>query len=536
MIGYLTSDYDLIHAFGQPKAAASVKRRASDNVSKRVFKMAPRLSDYISENEAIAVKGTLDRPISGIVMDSRRVVPGTLFFALPGLRADGAGYIDEAVDRGAVAVVAQKIPSPAPAKVTFIQVDDPRAMLAVVARRYYKFPDQALNVVGVTGTNGKTTVTHLIKHLLGGPERVGLIGTISYDLGARTVPSYKTTPESLDIFGMLAQMRDAGCKQAVMEVSSHGIDQQRVRGLEFGAAVFTNLTRDHLDYHKSMDAYFDVKTRLFTGGTGAAPKVSVVNVDDPLGAVLVDKIKTQVPSARVVTYGEHASALIRAEDVSLNFKNTTFRLVWPEGETLVDSPLIGRYNVSNLLAALATAYGLGRDPRALLGRLRDFAGVPGRMERIEEGQAFNVLVDYAHTDDALSNALGMLRAVTPGRLLVVFGCGGNRDRAKRPLMVKAVQQYADFALATADNPRGEPLTQIFNDMQAGVTAPLRMTWIEDRRRAISLALDMAKPGDCVLIAGKGHETYQEFADTVSPFDDRQVVRELIEIKRINRPA
>ena len=536
MIGYLTPDYDLIHAFGQPKAAASVKRRASDNVSNRVFKMAPKLSDYISENEAIAVKGTLDRPISGIVMDSRRVVPGTLFFALPGLRADGAGYINEAVDRGAVAVVARKIPSPAPAKVTFIQVDDPRAMLAVVARRYYKSPDQSLNVVGVTGTNGKTTVTHLIKHLLGGAERVGLIGTISYDLGARTVPSYKTTPESLDIFGMLAQMRDAGCKQAVMEVSSHGIDQQRVLGLGFGAAVFTNLTRDHLDYHKSMDAYFEVKTRLFTGGTGTAPKVSVVNVDDPLGAGLVEKIKAQVPSARVVTYGEHASAMIRAEDVALNFKNTAFRLVWPEGETLVDSPLIGRYNVSNLLAAIATAYGLGRDPRALLGRLRDFAGVPGRMERIDEGQPFNVLVDYAHTDDALGNALGMLRAVTPGRLLVVFGCGGNRDRAKRPMMVKAVQQYADFALATADNPRNESLTQIFNDMQAGVTAPLRITWIEDRRRAISLALDMAKPGDCVLIAGKGHETFQEFADTVSPFDDRQVVRELIEIKRIHRPA
>jgi UDP-N-acetylmuramoyl-L-alanyl-D-glutamate--2,6-diaminopimelate ligase len=536
MIGYLTQNHALIHAFQQPRAAATVTRRTVDNVSNRVFKMAPKLSDYISENEAIAVKGTLDRPISGIVMDSRRVVPGTLFFALPGLRADGAGYIDEAIDRGAVAIVTQKIPSPAPAKVTFIQVADARATLALVARRFYKFPDRDLQVVGVTGTNGKTTVTHLIKHLLNDGPRVGLIGTINYDLGARTVPSYKTTPESLDIFGMLAQMRDAGCKQAVMEVSSHGIDQQRVLGLEFGAAVFTNLTRDHLDYHKTMDAYFDVKTRLFTGHTGAEPKVAIVNIDDPHGEQLVNKIHSVVPAAKVVTYGEQASATVRAENVSLNFKNTTFKLVWPEGEVLVDSPLIGRYNVSNLLAAIATAYGLGRDPRTLLGRLRDFAGVPGRMERIEEGQKFNVLVDYAHTDDALSNALGMLRTITPGRLLVVFGCGGNRDRAKRPMMVKAVQDYADFALATADNPRNESLTQIFNDMQAGVTAPLRITWIEDRRRAISLALDMAKPGDCVLIAGKGHETYQEFADTVSPFDDRQVVRELIEIKQISRPS
>jgi UDP-N-acetylmuramoyl-L-alanyl-D-glutamate--2,6-diaminopimelate ligase len=194
--------------------------------------------------------------------------------------------------------------------------------------------------------------------------------------------------------------------------------------------------------------------------------------------------------------------------------------------------MIGRYNVNNLLAAVATAWGLGRDPQVFLAKLRAFKGVPGRMERIEEGQAFNVLVDYAHTDDALTNALGMLRAITPGRLLVVFGCGGNRDRTKRPLMVKAVQEFADFAFATADNPRNETLTQIFNDMQAGVTAPLKITWIEDRRRAISLALDMAKPGDCLLIAGKGHETYQEFADTVSPFDDRQVVRELIDIKKI----
>ena len=536
MIGYLTQNHALIHAFQQQPRPAAAIRRTTDPVSNRVFKMAPKLSECISENEAIAVKGSLDRPISGLVMDSRRVVPGTLFFALPGLRADGSGFIDEAINRGAVAVVTQKIPSPAPAKVTFIQVADARATLATVARRFYKFPDRDLQVVGVTGTNGKTTVTHLIKHLLSDGSRVGLIGTINYDLGARTVPSYKTTPESLDIFGMLAQMRDAGCKQAVMEVSSHGIDQQRVLGLEFGAAVFTNLTRDHLDYHQSMEAYFDVKTRLFTGHTGSEPKVAIVNIDDPHGVQLVDKIHAAVPGNRVVTYGEHASADVRAEAVALNFKNTTFKLVWPEGTALVDSPLIGRYNVSNLLAALATAYGLGRDPRTLLGRLQNFAGVPGRMERIEEGQAFNVLVDYAHTDDALTNALGMLRTITPGRLLVVFGCGGNRDRAKRPMMVKAVQAYADFAFATADNPRNETLSQIFDDMQAGVTAPLKMTWIEDRRRAISLALDMAKPGDCLLIAGKGHESYQEFAGTVIPFDDRQVVRELIEIKQINQHA
>ena len=526
MIGYLTSDHALIHAF---RTRPVGRARKADTISQRIFKMAPKLSDYFQESDVVALRGTLDRPISGLAMDSRRVVPGNLFFALPGLRADGAAFIDEAIDRGAVAVVSHRLPTAAPAKVTFIQVANPRAMLARVAQRYYRFPDRDMQVVGVTGTNGKTTVTHLLKHFLNGDQRVGLLGTINYDLGARTVPSFKTTPESLDIYGMLAQMRDNGCRQAVMEVSSHGIDQQRVLGMHFGAAVFTNLTRDHLDYHQTFDAYFEVKTRLFTGALGGTPKVAAVNLDDPYG----EKLAALVPAGvKLVTFGEHPRALVRAEQVTLGFKSSTFRLVWPQGQLAVESPLIGRYNVNNLLAAIATAWGLGRDPVVFLPRLKSFPGVAGRMERIEEGQPFNVLVDYAHTDDALRNALGMLRSITPGRLLVVFGCGGKRDRTKRPLMVQAVQEFADQAFATADNPRSEALAQIFADMRAGVTAPEKITWIDDRRRAISLALDVAKPGDCLLIAGKGHESYQEFADTVIPFDDRQVVRELIGIKTL----
>jgi len=526
VIAYLPQNYSLIHAFRPlPRGLTQAGRP----VRRRIFKMAPKLQDFFPADEVVAVKGGLDRPISGLTMDSRRVVPGSLFFALPGLRTDGASFIDEAINRGAVAVVTQKPATLPHSKVTFIQVADARATLARVAQRYYRFPDRELEVVGVTGTNGKTTVTHLIKHLLNGDQRVGLIGTVSYDLGARTVPSYKTTPESLDIFGMLAQMRDAGCRQAVMEVSSHGIDQQRVRGLHFSAVVFTNLTRDHLDYHKSLDAYFEVKSRLFAGGTGAPPRVAVVNLDDPYGRQLMEKIPAGM---KLVTFGENPAATVRAEAVNLEFKRTTFRFVWPGGAADVESPLIGRYNVSNLLAALATCCALGRDVAALLPKLRSFKSVAGRMEGIEEGQPFNVLVDYAHTDDALQNALGMLRAVTPGRLLVVFGCGGNRDRTKRPLMTRAVQALADFAWATADNPRSEPLAQIFADMKQGVTAPGKITFIDERRRAISLALDGARPGDSLLIAGKGHESYQEFADTVIPFDDRQVVRELIAVKQI----
>lgn len=369
-----------------------------------------------------------------------------------------------------------------------------------------------------------------MKHLLSTDrQRVGLIGTVNYDLGARVVPSYRTTPEALDLYGMLAQIRDAGCRQAVMEVSSHGIDQQRVLGMQFGVAVFTNLTQDHLDYHGSMDTYFAVKSRLFRGETAPAPRAVAINLDDSHGRRLAGEVPAGM---KLVTFGESADATIRAENVRLNFKGTALTLVWPEGRAEIESPLIGRYNVSNLLAAFAACYALGRDPQIIATRLKSFTGVSGRMERIDAGQAFNVLVDYAHTDDALRNALSMLKAITPGRLFVVFGCGGNRDRSKRVLMTAAVQEFADAAFATADNPRNEPLLQIFSDMKPGVRDPGKITFVEDRRRAISLALDAAREGDCLLIAGKGHETFQELADTVVPFDDRQVVRELIGIKQL----
>ncbi len=530
MIGYLTPNHLLVAAF---RSLPKTRTRPADRVSQRIFKMAPKISDYFRDGDFQASKGDLDRPISGLAMDSRRVMPGNLFFALPGRRADGNSFIDEAIQRGAVAIVAEKIPSGTAVRVTYLQVPDARRALALIAQRYFNFPDKSIDLVGVTGTNGKTTVTNLIKHLLStSAQRVGLIGTVHYDLGARVVPSYRTTPESLELYGMLAQMREAGCRQAAMEVSSHGIDQHRVLGMQFGVAVFTNLTRDHLDYHQSMEAYFEVKSRLFNGGSGPVPCAVAINLDDPYGRQLA---AATPPHVKVITFGESAGATVRAEHIRLNFKNTALRLVWPEGSIEIESPFIGRYNVSNLLAAFAACYALGRDPAVIAARLRSFGGVPGRMERIEEGQPYNVLVDYAHTDDALRNALGMLRAITPGRLFVVFGCGGNRDRTKRALMTGAAQEFADFTWATADNPRSEALSQIFSDMQAGVKHADRITFIVDRRYAISLALDAAREGDCLLIAGKGHETYQEFADTIVPFDDRQVARELIGLKSI-QPA
>ena len=528
MIGYLTQNYPLIAAFGARPAARRARRE--NPALERVFKSAPKLSDYFHDGEISAAKGPLDRPISGLAIDSRRVMPGNVFFALPGLRADGASFIDEAVSRGAVAVVSQKLPFLPPAKVTFLQVPSARVALARVAQRYYRFPDRDLNVVGVTGTSGKTAVAHLLKQFLNGDQRVGLLGSVCYDLGARTVPSYHTTPESLDTFGMMAQMRDHACRHCVMEVSSHGIDQQRVFGVQFGAAVFTNLTADHLDYHHTLANYFSVKTRLFTGETGTAPKVAVVNLDDAHGVQLVQKIAALAlsgPAVRTVTFGENFAAHVRAEQVALHAKHTTFRLVWPAGTMEISSPLVGRHNVSNLLAAVATAWALGRDPVVFLAKLRAFPGVPGRLERIEADQPFNVLVDSAHTPAQLRSVLATLRTITPGKLRLVFGCAGDRDRAQRPLMVRAAQEWADSAVATADNPRHEPLAQIFADMKAGVTAPEKIIWADDRRRALALALDECQPGDCLLVAGKGHESFQEFAGTVIPFDDRQVLRELL---------
>jgi UDP-N-acetylmuramoyl-L-alanyl-D-glutamate--2,6-diaminopimelate ligase len=331
---------------------------------------------------------------------------------------------------------------------------------------------------------------------------------------------------------MMTQIVGAGCAGLAMEVSSHAIDQGRVDGLAFAALAFTNLSRDHIDYHNDMETYFLVKARPFLGQCGPAPDVAVLNVDDPAGRRLAAMLP---PASRRITFGESEWADVRATDMCLLPGRSTFTLTWPDGTGAVSTTLPGHYNVSNILCALSLALALGRDLRPLLAAVPDFPGVPGRMERVAAELPYQIYVDYAHTDDALKNALDMLRAITPGRLLVVFGCGGNRDRGKRPKMAAVVQTLADFAWATADNPRKEPQQTIFDDMGAGVTAPEKIAFVEDRRHAISLALDAARAGDSLLIAGKGHETYQEFADVTVPFDDRQITRELLALKQF-RPV
>lgn len=513
-------------------SAASARYNYASHTNDRILHsrqkvpMQPSVKQLFDGVECEAKRLNEEDLITCLITDSRRVVPGALFFAISGLRTNGNYYVEEAVDRGAVAVVTEDDLG-AHFPIDSIKVSDVRKALALVSKRFYDSPDEQLSLSGVTGTNGKTTVSMLCQHLMGGSDKVGLMGTIRYDLGKRTLPSYRTTPESVDAYSLLSEMVKNGCTEAVMEISSHGISQKRAYGLHVDVAAFLNLTQDHIDYHKSMEAYYEVKKQLFTGEMGEKPTTAVINVDCPYGRRLIRELGSD---SNVKTFGMTTEAEVHASEVELFDDRTEFKLIWPEGESQVSSPLLGRFNVSNLLAALTIAYAQGRDPHQLLSQLATFPGVPGRMERIDEGQKCNLLVDYAHTDDALMHACGMLREITEGKLIVVFGCGGDRDRTKRAPMMKAVIEGADVVYATADNPRSESLGQIFSDMRAA-EGSADVHFIDDRKDAISLALDAAGEGDCVLIAGKGHETFQEFDGTVIPFDDRSVARELVRLKQ-----
>lgn len=469
-----------------------------------------------------------------LITDSRRVVPGALFFAMDGLRTSGRDFAEDAVRRGAIAVATRER-LPLPESVAQIIVPSVAEAVAVAAREFFDDPVNAFPLIGVTGTNGKTSVTSIVRFLMAKQTRApwGLIGTVRYELGRRSIPSYKTTPESLDLMALFAEMRDANCAGAAMEVSSHAIDQKRVFALPFSVVAFTNLTQDHIDYHGDMENYFSVKSRLFDGSQGASPRAAVINADDARGRELLKKLP---PQTRAFPFGlneknTEAGDGFWAEKISLSSNGSEFTLNCPAGKLAVKTQLPGDYNVSNVLCALALVGAVGGDVRQAAADIAAFPGVPGRMERVPENPfPFDVFVDYAHTDDALSNALGMLKKITRGRVLAVFGCGGNRDREKRPKMVRAVQNFADFAWATSDNPRKEPVEQIFDDMKRGVIFPEKIAFEPDRRRAIGLALDAAREGDCVLIAGKGHETYQEFADITLPFDDKAVVQKLLALQ------
>ena len=492
-----------------------------------------QLKALLSKIPAVLTIGPTDREISSICYDSRRAQKNSLFVALRGEKVDGNQFIEAAIERGAVAVVTEEAQAQQP-RATMIVVPSARNALADLAAEFYGRPSLGLKVAGITGTNGKTTTAFLLKHLCDSvQQRAGLIGTIRYEVGDRILLAARTTPESLDLQELLFQIRSAGCRSVAMEVSSHALEQGRDRNVEYDAAIFTNLTQDHLDYHHTMEAYFEAKLGLFTRMVEQPRKKgkAVINIDDRWGQRLLQRLGKDVPQLPIVTYGMNARADFRAGGVKSDISGTQYQLE-AQGKTyLVRLPLIGAFNVYNSLAALAGAAALGVDLRTAVRALADAPSVPGRLEPVPVKRQFRVFVDYAHTDDALTNVMKTLRELGPRRLIVVFGCGGNRDKAKRPLMASAVENGADWAIATSDNPRKESPEAILKDVEAGFRGKNHET-VVDRREAIFRAIALAGPRDIVLIAGKGHETTQEFADMTVPFDDLAVACAAVEAKPV----
>lgn len=483
--------------------------------------------------------GNLDVEVTALTDDSRSVKAGSVFVAIRGERADGHVFVREALGAGATAVVVQDaavytaaLGTAQTTAIPVVRVDNSRHALGFLASRFYGDPSLKLAVVGVTGTNGKTTVTYLCKAVLeAGGRQVGLIGTVAYLIGQERLGAVHTTPGAVELQALLARMVDAGMDSVVLEVSSHALALDRTVGCEFDVAVYTNLTQDHLDFHGTMEEYFKAKQRLFTSlstaGNKLHPKRAIVNVDDPRGQEVCRA--TEVP---VWTYSIHRESQLRAEDVVLSLAGTRFTAVTPVGRFQVESQLVGEHNVYNILAAVGVGLHEGLPPDRIRAGIRSVANVPGRFERVDAGQDFAVVVDYAHTEDALQRLLSTAQVLRTGRIITVFGCGGDRDRGKRPKMGRVAARQSDLVILTSDNPRTEDPLAILRDVEAGLREGLdpsrtRYEVIPARRLAIEAAISQAKAGDMVLIAGKGHEDYQIIGTDRLPFDDREVARAAI---------
>ena len=488
-----------------------------------------KLEALLSTIQPVQVVGARDRDITALCYDSRRAQRGSLFFAVRGEKVDGSAFVEQAVAAGAEAVVSEA--TELPARATNIVVQNAREAMADIAAEFFQNPARHMKIAGVTGTNGKTTTAFLLRHVCEAAMlRCGLLGTVHYQIGERILPAARTTPESLDVHDLLWQMRSAGCKAAAMEVSSHALMQARVRGVEFDTAIFTNLSQDHLDYHLTMEAYFEAKARLFSGLAAQSRKkgTAVLNIDDRHGALLANRFANEIP---VVTYGVGVKADFRASNVRIDFNGTSYQLDANGRSYLVRLPLIGHFNVLNSLAAIAGANAMGVDVRTAVLSLANAPAVPGRLEAVPAQRQFKVFVDYAHTDDALKNVLNTCRELNPARLIVVFGCGGNRDKTKRPRMGAVVDELADYAIVTSDNPRKEDPLAIIEDIKPGLVRG-NYEAIVDRKEAIFKAIALAQPRDIVLLCGKGHETYQELADRTVPFDDVAVAQSALEDRRV----
>jgi UDP-N-acetylmuramoyl-L-alanyl-D-glutamate--2,6-diaminopimelate ligase len=484
-----------------------------------------QLEDITKLIQPLLVRGPVTSDIEGIAYDSRQVRPNYLFVAVKGEQVNGEDYIEDAIRRGAVAIVSET-DAWTKRSVSHILVDDARLALAEISSAYYDHPSQRLELFGVTGTNGKTTVSFMIQAILKHARRgTGLIGTVRYEIGERVIPAGRTTPEAPDLHYMFDQMIRTGCESAVMEVSSHALAQKRVWGIAYDVGIFTNLSHDHLDYHGDMQNYFNTKCQLFRslGQLGKA-STAVVNIDDAWGMELA---RTNGLNAKLITYGEHTSATVQATEVRIGPEGSDVRAVTPWGEVDLFIPIPGRHNVSNALAALAATAARGIPLEVIAASLRTMAPVPGRFQRFSGRNGVQVYVDYAHTGDALERALSTLRECTAGRVIVAFGCGGNRDTAKRPVMGAVASQLADHVILTNDNPRREDPQAILRAIEAGIRPGASYEIQPDRELAIAAAITRARPGDVVLIAGKGHESYQECGSAVTPFDDAHVVEKYL---------
>jgi UDP-N-acetylmuramoyl-L-alanyl-D-glutamate--2,6-diaminopimelate ligase len=507
----------------------------------------------------VKIEGRTSIEITGIACDSKAIKPGYMFIALKGSKANGADFIDEAIDRGASAILVDDDSAGIFKRGdTFVYVKDAKLALAQASQAYFGDISNKIRLLGVTGTNGKTTITYLMESMFKSRnEDVGVIGTVNYRFGQRSIPAVNTTPGALELYSLLSSMQKEKLNNCIMEISSHSLEQGRVETLQFDAAIFTNLTREHLDYHKNMENYLNAKLKLFTkikkGG------FAIINIDDLASKKVIEKVKSN-GKANIITYGIDCEADIRAEDIRLSREGLRFKLCkneialfarngismpHREGSKLlrltkqsewdnkaasinIESDLIGRHNIYNILASAGAGLAIGMALEDIKRGVKALKGLPGRLESISCGQNFSVYVDYAHTEDGLENVLKSLRELKPYRLISVFGCGGNRDRAKRPAMGKISTEFSDTVFITSDNPRTEEPMDIINEIIKGIGAERDNYVIEpDRFKAIKKALGEAREGDIVLVAGKGHETYQIFKDTTIPFDDREVVRRIL---------
>lgn len=476
-----------------------------------------RLRELLEGMEVISQTISPDTEITHVCVDSRATQKGSLFVAVPGNRCDGGHYARQAVDRGAVCVMCQ---SELPPDLPWVKVRDARLALSQLACRWYGHPSRQLTMLGVTGTNGKTTVTYLLRHILQRTGmKTGLIGTVQNIVGEQTLPAQRTTPDALQIQQLLSAMTKNGCSHAVMEVSSHALDQHRADGIDFAVGIFTNLTEDHLDYHGTMGCYCDAKAKLFQ-----MSRMGVCNADDPWTERLL--AGASCPS---VYYGIHNPAEVWAEDIFLHSRSVDFTVCTARTRTPVHLGVPGRFSVYNALGAIAACGVLGIPPEECAAALATFPGVAGRMEVVPTpGKPYTLLIDYAHTPDALENVLKTVRGFAQNRVIAVFGCGGDREREKRPLMGHIAGKLADLTIITSDNPRTEEPMAIIRDILPGIAGAEDKYIVEpDRRGAIALAMGRAAAGDVIVLCGKGHETYQEIGDKTIPMDEREIVRSLL---------